>query len=124
MQQQGHRAGTLKQSNKVHKSRHKSKRGVAAAVKGKVNVKEFVRRNKHVLKKEERRHQALQIRKNKREEVIATKRAVGGCRSPPFLVCVVALNARLDVQSAISILTTCSENANVSKSPNGVVHIG
>lgn len=32
--QQSHRPGNLKQSNKVHKSRHRSKRGITAAVKG------------------------------------------------------------------------------------------
>lgn len=32
--QQAHRPGTLKQSNKAHKSRHRSKRGISAAVKG------------------------------------------------------------------------------------------
>ncbi|XP_023936933.2 pre-rRNA-processing protein TSR1 homolog [Bicyclus anynana] len=122
--QQAHRAGNLKQSNKSHKSRHRSKRGISAAVKGKVNVKEFVRRNRHILKKEERRHQALQIRKNKREEVLAKKRGLGGNRNPPFLVCVVPLNAQLDVQSALVILKTCSEGAVVSQSPNGILHIG
>ncbi|XP_053602229.1 pre-rRNA-processing protein TSR1 homolog [Plodia interpunctella] len=122
--QQAHRPGQLKQSNKAHKSRHRSKRGIAAAVKGKVNVKEFVRRNRHVLKKDERRHQALQLRKNKREEVLAKKRALGGSRYPPFLVCVVPLNAQLDVQSALVILKTCSEGAVVTQSENGILHIG
>ncbi|CAG4941214.1 unnamed protein product [Parnassius apollo] len=122
--QQAHRPGNLKQSNKAHKSRHRSKRGISAAVKGKVNVKEFVRRNRHVLKKQERRHQAMQIRKNEREEVLAKKRALGGIRTPPFLVCVVPLNAQLDVQSALVILKTCSETAIVSQSENGVLHIG
>ncbi|XP_032511117.2 pre-rRNA-processing protein TSR1 homolog [Danaus plexippus] len=121
--QQAHRSGNLKQSNKAHKSRHRSKRGISAAVKGKVNVKEFVRRNRHILKKEERRHQALQIRKNKREEVLSKKRALGGNRNPPFLVCVVPLNAQLDVQSALVILKTCSEGAIVSQSESGVLHI-
>ncbi|KAJ0179702.1 hypothetical protein K1T71_004293 [Dendrolimus kikuchii] len=122
--QQAHRPGTLKQSNKAHKSRHRSKRGISAAVKGKVNVKEFIRRNRRELKKEERRHQALQIRKNKREEVLAEKRALGGSRNPPFLVCVVPLNAQLDVNSALAILKTCSEGAVVSHSPNGILHLG
>lgn len=91
---------------------------------GKVNVKEFVRKNRHILKKEERRHQALQIRKNKREEVLAKKRGLGGNRNPPFLVCVVPLNAQLDVQSALVIFKNCSEGAVVSQSPNGVLHVG
>ncbi|XP_061709912.1 pre-rRNA-processing protein TSR1 homolog [Cydia pomonella] len=122
--QQAHRSGTLKQSNKVHKSRHRSKRGIAAAVKGKVNAKEFVRRNRHILKKDERRHQALQLRRNKREEVLSKKRALGGTRNPPFLVCVVPLNAQLDVQSALAILRTCFEGAVISQSENGILHIG
>ncbi|KAM3961637.1 tsr1 ribosome assembly factor [Aphomia sociella] len=122
--QQAHRPGNLKQSNKTHKSRHRSKRGIAAAVKGKVNVKEYVRRNRHILKKDERRHQANQIRKNKREEVLAKKRALGGTRYPPFLVCVVPLNAQLDVQSALVILKTCTEGTVVSQSENGILHIG
>lgn len=122
--QQAHRSGNLKQSNKAHKSRHRSKRGISAAVKGKVNIKEIVRRNRHILKKDERRHQALQIRKNKREEVLSKKRALGGNRNPPFLVCVVPLNAQLDVQSTLAILRTCSEGTVVSQSLNGVLHIG
>ncbi|KAL4710553.1 hypothetical protein ACJJTC_008955 [Scirpophaga incertulas] len=122
--QQAHRPGQLKQSNKAHKSRHRSKRGISASMKGKVNVKEFVRRNRHILKKEERRHQALQLRKNKREEVLAKKRALGGNRNPPFLVCVVPLNAQLDVQSALAILKSCSEGAIVTQSDNGILHIG
>ncbi|XP_041976321.1 pre-rRNA-processing protein TSR1 homolog [Aricia agestis] len=121
--QQAHRAGTLKQSNKAHKSRHRSKRGISAAVKGKVNVKEFVRRNRHILKKDERRHQSLQLRKNKREEVLNKKRALGGGRNPPFLVCVVPLNAQLDVNSALVILKTCSEGAIINESKNGILHI-
>ncbi|KAI5644034.1 hypothetical protein NE865_03945 [Phthorimaea operculella] len=122
--QQAHRAGNLKQSNKVHKSRHRSKRGISAAVKGKVNVKEFVRRNRRELKKDERRHQALQLRKNKREECLAKKRALGGTRNPPFLVCVVPLNAQLDVGSALAILKTCTEGIVVSQSDRGIIHLG
>ncbi|XP_050676198.1 pre-rRNA-processing protein TSR1 homolog [Leptidea sinapis] len=120
---QTHRAGNLKQSNKGHKTRHRSKRGVAAAVKGKVNVKEFVRRNRHILKKDERRHQAQQIRKNKREETISKKRALGGSRNPPFLVCVVPLNVQLDVKSALVILRTCYEDATFNETENGILHI-
>ncbi|XP_072940361.1 pre-rRNA-processing protein TSR1 homolog [Epargyreus clarus] len=121
--QQAHRPGNLKQSNKAHKSRHRSKRGIASAVKGKVNVKEIVRRNRHILKKDERRHQAMQIRKNKREEAFSKKRALGGIRNPPFLVCVVPLNAQLDVQSALVILKTCYEGIGVTQSDTGVLHI-
>lgn len=83
-----------------------------------------MRRNRHVLKKQERRHQAMQLRKNEREEVLAKKRALGGTRTPPFLVCVVPLNAQLDVQSALVILKTCSETAVVSQAENGILHIG
>ena len=88
-----------------------------------MNIKEVVRRNRHILKKDERRHQALQIRKNKRDEVLSKKRAIGRNRNPPFLVCVVPLNAQLDVQSALVILKTCSEGATVSHSTNGILHL-
>lgn len=90
---------------------------------GKISVKEVVRRNRHILKKEERRHQANQIRKNKREEALSKKRALGGGRNPPFLVCVVPLNAQLDVKSALAILKTCFDGAVVSQSENGILHI-
>ncbi|XP_047520938.1 pre-rRNA-processing protein TSR1 homolog [Pieris napi] len=122
--QQAHRPGNLKQSNKTHKSKHRSKRGIAAAVKGKVNLKEYVRRNRHELKRDERRHQAKQIRKNKRDDVLAKKRALGGTRNPPFLVCVVPLNRQLDVQSALAILKTCSEGAIVTQLQSGIMHLG
>ncbi|KPJ18350.1 Pre-rRNA-processing protein TSR1-like [Papilio machaon] len=122
--QQAHRAGNLKQSNKVHKSRHRSKRSISAAVKGKISVDAIFRRNRHALSKQDRRNQAMQIRKRDREEVLAKKRAIGGTRTPPFLVCVVPLNAQLDVQSALVILKTCSETAVVSQSDNGILHIG
>lgn len=83
-----------------------------------------MRRNRHILKKDERRHQAQQIRKNKREEVLSKKRALGGTRNPPFLVCVVPLNAQLDVESALAILKTCSEGAIITHAPNGMLHLG
>ncbi|XP_068630320.1 pre-rRNA-processing protein TSR1 homolog [Battus philenor] len=121
--QQAHRPGNLKQSNKCHKSRHRSKRSISSAVKGKIRENLLSRRRDHVLKKHERRHQTMQIRKQNREEALAKKRAIGGTRTPPFLICVVPLNAQLDVQSALVILKTCSETANVSQSDNGILHI-
>lgn len=120
---QAHRPGSYKQSNKAHKSKFNSKRSVAAASKGKVNVKEFTKRNRHILRKEERRHQSLQIRRNKREEVFAKKRALGGSRNPPFLTCIVPLNIQLDTNTALGILLSCSEGSVVTKSENGISHV-
>lgn len=90
---------------------------------GKISVDAIFRRNRHALSKQDRRNQAMQIRKRDREEVLAKKRAIGGTRTPPFLVCVVPLNAQLDVKSALVILKTCSETAAVSTSDNGILHI-
>lgn len=81
-------------------------------------------RHRHELKRDERRHQAKQIRKNKRDEVLAKKRSLGGTRKPPFLVCIVPLNRQLDAQSALAILKTCSEGAIVSQAQNGILHLG
>lgn len=80
-------------------------------------------RNKHVLTREERRHQANQIRQNKREELLAKKRSLGGLSYAPFLVCVVPLNKDIDPNTALSILTQCDDQALVRVSTSGVTHV-
>ena len=52
---------------------------------GKVDVKSLSRKNKS-LDKQQRRHQAKQVRKNKREEVLEKKRKFGTDSSPPHLI--------------------------------------
>ena len=52
---------------------------------GKVDIKNLSRKNK-TLDKQQRRHKARQVRKNKREEVLEMKRKVGTEHSPPHLI--------------------------------------
>ncbi|CAH0557510.1 unnamed protein product [Brassicogethes aeneus] len=119
-----HRSGAFKQSNKEHKhGRHRSKGSLAQTNKGKVSVKKQTKRNKHVLTRDERRHQADQIRQNKRDDLLARKRSLGSIASAPFLVCILPLNKDIDPNSVLNLLTQCDEQAVVHKSPTGVTHI-
>lgn len=121
---QAHRAGALKQTNKAHKTgRHRSKGSISVASKGKVSVVAASRKRKLELNKLQRRNQALQIRQNKRDEVLAKKRSLGGLDSAPFLVCIVPLHKLIDANTALSILTQCDEEIVCNKSTAGVTHL-
>jgi len=123
LKNQGHRAGSLKQSNKGHKhGSHKSKRAIDTANKGRVSVKQTTIRNQRELRRDERRHQANQIRKNKREEAMALKRSIGGNKTAPFLTCILPLNESIDPLSALAILEGCDSEAIVTKTKS-VTHI-
>ncbi|KRT79115.1 hypothetical protein AMK59_8569, partial [Oryctes borbonicus] len=71
----------------------------------------------------QRRHQAVQIRRNKRDDVLSKKRSLGGLAAAPFLVCVLPLNQDFDPASVILKLTKCDPEAIVNMSPSGVIHI-
>lgn len=59
----GHRPSSLKQANKSHKhGGHRSKRSVDQANKGRVSVKATTIKAKREMRREERRHQATQVR--------------------------------------------------------------
>ncbi|XP_034244688.1 pre-rRNA-processing protein TSR1 homolog [Thrips palmi] len=119
-----HRPSALKQQNKAHKhGRHKSKGALANERKGKVSVKSLTSRNKKDLGKEGRRHQAGQIRKRKRDEVLLKKRALGGSKTAPFLVAVVPLSPEVSCAEAMEMLQRADPEAIVTNSPSKVVHI-
>lgn len=122
--QQSHRPGAFKQTNKAHKhGKHRSKGSIEVATKGKVSIKSLTKRQKKELNKDQRRHQALQIRQNKRDEILNKKRALGSANYAPFLVCVLPLHQQMDANTALSILTYCEEEADVIKSSSGVTHV-
>lgn len=124
LEQRGHRAGPLKQTNKTHKTgRHRSKGSISNAVKGRVSMKTVSHKNQIQLKKEQRRNQAVQIRKKKREESFAQKRTLGGTGSAPFLVALLPLNLQIDPNSALSIIQKSDPEAVVTKAASGVTHI-
>lgn len=88
-----------------------------------MNVKTVTKRNRLLLRKDERKHQALQIRRVKRDEIFSQKRGLGGVNTPPFLTCIVPLNVQLDSKSAIAILSSCHDDSVVTSTSSGVVHV-
>uniref|UniRef100_A0A8D0GIX9 Pre-rRNA-processing protein TSR1 homolog n=1 Tax=Sphenodon punctatus TaxID=8508 RepID=A0A8D0GIX9_SPHPU len=98
-----HRPGALKQQNKPHKGgRH---RGESARRQGgRVPAKPLSRRRRRELSKADRRHQALQLRRQRKEAVLAEKRSLGSKDGPPHLVAVVPLHAGVATQSAVQLL--------------------
>lgn len=122
--QQGHRSGSLKQTNKAHKTgRHRSKGAIDNALKGKVSVKAATHKHKQLQRREQRRNQANQIRKNKRDDILAQKRQLGGQNTAPFLVCILPLHSQIDARSALAILENADPEAIVDKSLSGVTYI-
>ncbi|XP_055596062.1 pre-rRNA-processing protein TSR1 homolog [Uranotaenia lowii] len=116
-----HKPGALKQTNKSHKhGKHSSKRSLDRVAKGKTNLKAATRKSHRELGREERRHQANQIRKNKRQEAIALKRAIGGATAAPFLTCVVPLHANVDPNSALAIIEGCDEEIALQKASDRI----
>lgn len=81
------------------------------------------RKRKAELNKIQRRNQAIQIRQNKRDEVLSKKRSLGGFDAAPFLVCIVPLHKLIDANSALTLLTQCDDEAICNKSTAGVTHL-
>lgn len=79
---------------------------------------------KGVLGREARRHQAQQIRQNKRDEVLKNKRLFGGFEAPPILVTLIPLQNDFNTENVVSIFKNVDETANISFSPCGAIHIG
>ena len=94
-----HRPGAFKQSNKGHNTgRHRSKGAVEKENRGRVGAKAVsgARKGQHkLLGKIDRRNKAVQMRKQAREEVQASKRLAGGVGHAPLVVCVVPLAGQL-----------------------------
>lgn len=78
---------------------------------------------KKTLSKEQRRHQANQIRKNRRDEVMDKKRLLGTISYAPFLISIIPLNEQIDPRSAIEILKVADPDAVVHVSATGATHI-
>lgn len=80
-------------------------------------------KHRGVMRREHRRQQSNQLRKNKRDEVIAKKRCLGTVGNAPFLVCALPLNASIDPKSALYMLEKCDAEAQVHKTESGVTYI-
>uniref|UniRef100_A0A7G3AT92 Pre-rRNA-processing protein TSR1 homolog n=1 Tax=Lutzomyia longipalpis TaxID=7200 RepID=A0A7G3AT92_LUTLO len=122
--QQRHRHGSLKQTNKPHKTgRHRSKSAVENANKGKTSVKALSRKMDKVMSRDSRRQQANQLRKNKRAETMNKKRQLGTAEYAPFLVCLLPLEASIDPRSTLDMLEKCDPEAIVYKNSTGITYL-
>lgn len=122
--QPAHRSGALKQQNKHHKQgKHRGKREVDRQAPGRFCVKSLSRRNRQEIKRTERRKQALNIRKTKRDEVIAKKRNRGSADTPPHIVVILPLHHQIDTGKVLELLKTCDESSLVKENDQGVTHL-
>ncbi|XP_062448347.1 pre-rRNA-processing protein TSR1 homolog isoform X2 [Rhea pennata] len=98
-----HRPGPLKQQNKAHKGG--KRRGAAQRrAAGRVAAKALPRRRRRDLGRVDRRHQALQLRRQRKEAVLAEKRSLGSKDGPPHLVVVVPLHSTAAAHNTLRLL--------------------
>ncbi|XP_064632502.1 pre-rRNA-processing protein TSR1 homolog [Lineus longissimus] len=122
--QETHHSGAFKQSNKKHKhGQHKSKGELSKEQKGRVSIKTLSKKGKIALSRQERRNQAQQHRRLKRDEALNKKRSRGGTDSPPFLVVVIPLCDGLDTNEVIALLNGCDGAATTITNALGISHL-
>ncbi|XP_019505952.1 PREDICTED: pre-rRNA-processing protein TSR1 homolog isoform X2 [Hipposideros armiger] len=85
-----HRSGPLKQQNKAHK--------------GRLALKTLSKKVRKELSRVDQRHRASQLRKQKKEAVLAEKRQLGSKDGPPHQVLVVPLHDRISLPEAFQRL--------------------
>ncbi|KAG7470617.1 hypothetical protein MATL_G00115770 [Megalops atlanticus] len=104
-QQQAHRPGIYKQKNKQHKhGKHRTKGEIDRDNKGRTSVMTLTKKQRKEARKMDRRHKALQLRRNKKDLVLTEKRRLGSRDGPPHLVAVVSLHARADASAVTHFL--------------------
>ncbi|XP_036392546.1 pre-rRNA-processing protein TSR1 homolog [Megalops cyprinoides] len=104
-QQQAHRPGVYKQKNKQHKhGKHRTKGEIDRDNKGRTSVMTLTKKQRKEARKMDRRHKALQLRRNKKDLVLTEKRRLGGRDGPPHLVAVVSLHTRADASAVTRFL--------------------
>lgn len=100
-----HRSGPLKQQNKAHKGGRHHGRGYAQRdSKGRVEVKVLCKKVKKQLSRLDQRHRSSQLRKQKKEAVLAEKRQLGSKDGPPHQVLVVPLHSRISLPETLLLL--------------------
>ncbi|XP_072320426.1 pre-rRNA-processing protein TSR1 homolog [Eucyclogobius newberryi] len=103
--QQGHRPGVYKQKNKGHKhGKHKTKGELERENKGRVSVTVLSKKLRREQRKMDRRHNAKQLRRNKKDLVLTEKRRIGSKDGAPHLVAVVTLHAQVSASSVAKLL--------------------
>ncbi|VFV35204.1 pre-rrna-processing protein tsr1 [Lynx pardinus] len=100
-----HRSGPLKQQNKAHKGgRHRGRGSAQRDGKGRLALKVLSRKVRKELSRVDQRHRASQLRKQKKEAVLAEKRQLGSKDGPPHQVLVVPLHDRISLPEAFRLL--------------------
>ncbi|XP_033832924.1 pre-rRNA-processing protein TSR1 homolog [Periophthalmus magnuspinnatus] len=103
--QQGHRPGIYKQKNKGHKhGKHRTKGELERENKGRVPVTVLSKKQRREQRKMDRRHNANQLRRNKKDMVLTEKRRLGSKDGPPHLVAVVPLHAQVSACAVTKLL--------------------
>ncbi|XP_077021633.1 pre-rRNA-processing protein TSR1 homolog isoform X2 [Tamandua tetradactyla] len=110
-----HRSGPLKQQNKAHKGgRHRSRGATQREGKGRLALKTLSKKVRKELSRVDQRHRASQLRKQKKEAVLAEKRHLGSKDGPPHHVLVVPLHNRISLPEAFRLL---------QDSDTGIIHL-
>uniref|UniRef100_A0A2K6FFC9 TSR1 ribosome maturation factor n=1 Tax=Propithecus coquereli TaxID=379532 RepID=A0A2K6FFC9_PROCO len=110
-----HRSGPLKQQNKAHKGgRHRGRGSAQRDGKGRLAPKTLSKKVRKELSRVDQRHRASQLRKQKKEAVLAEKRQLGSKDGPPHQVLVVPLHNRISLPEAFRLL---------QDRDSGVVHL-
>ncbi|KAM6164836.1 pre-rRNA-processing protein TSR1 homolog [Rhynchocyon petersi] len=100
-----HRSGPLKQQNKAHKGgRHRGRGSAQRDGKGRLAVKTLSKKVKRELSRVDQRHRASQLRKQKKEAVLAEKRHLGSKDGPPHHVLVVPLHNSISLPEIFRLL--------------------
>ena len=73
--------------------------------------------------KDARRHQAQQMRANKREEVLNKKQNLLGMTAPPILMILVLLHENFDLYKVENLLIGADDSAVVRTNSCGTTHI-
>ncbi|KFO25507.1 pre-rRNA-processing protein TSR1 homolog [Fukomys damarensis] len=100
-----HRSGPLKQHNKAHKGwRHRGRGSAQRDGKGHIELKVLCKKVRKELSRVDQRHRASQLRKQKKEAVLAEKRQLGSKDGAPHQVLVVPLHNRISLPEALRLL--------------------
>ncbi|XP_004483804.1 pre-rRNA-processing protein TSR1 homolog [Dasypus novemcinctus] len=100
-----HRSGPLKQQNKAHKGgRHRGRGSAQRDDKGRLALKTLSKKVRKELSRVDQRHRASQLRKQKKDAVLAEKRHLGSKDGPPHHVLVVPLHNRISLPEAFRLL--------------------
>lgn len=107
-----HNPGVLKQQNKPHKTgRHRSKGEILKTNKGKVGIKALTKRRVDNQNKNQRKNRMVQLRRNKREEIVNKKRCIGTLTGCPHIVSIIPLSREVNCHDVIEQLVQCDPEA-------------